>query len=122
MRHSYTERIGPYVTDALREASNARSRGQPETEFRYLERAHVLGQSSTYWHTRVHWAMGRWAFRNRAPGEFFGQLLRIAGAATKTPFGLVPEGNTGGSNVSPFKRMPIAADLRHIIETARSAG
>ncbi len=36
-------------------------------------------------------------------------------ATTKTVFGLVPAGNTGGSNVSPFKPMVIPEDLRNIL-------
>ncbi len=39
-------------------------------------------------------------------------------ATTKTVFGLVPVGNTGGSNVSPFKPMVIPEDLRHILDAA----
>jgi hypothetical protein len=42
------------------------------------------------------------------------------GAATKTAFGLVPTGNTGGSNVSPIKPMPVPADLRIIIQRAQT--
>jgi hypothetical protein len=50
--------------------------------------------------------------------ELFGQAVRIIGAATKTIFGLVPVGNTGGSNVSPFKRMPIPTDIKRILDSA----
>ena len=56
-----------------------------------------------------------WAVQNRNPSEFAGQIMRIVGAATKTAMGLVPEGNTGGSNVSPFKRMAVPGDLAAII-------
>jgi hypothetical protein len=49
-----------------------------------------------------------------------GQVVRILGAATKTIFGLVPSGNTGGSNVSPFKSMAISPDLRRILDAVRS--
>ena len=61
-----------------------------------------------------------WAVKQGNIGEFFGQLFRIAGAATKTVFGLVPHGNTGGANVSPFKAMPIEPNLNTIIKKARS--
>jgi hypothetical protein len=47
--------------------------------------------------------------------EVFGQIFRIVGAATKTPFGIVPQGNTGGANVSPFKKMPIDPELANLI-------
>jgi len=61
-----------------------------------------------------------WAARNRSVREALGQVFRIVGAATKTALGLVPSGNTGGSNVSPFKKMPIAPDLEALIRNAKS--
>ncbi|MFO0334489.1 MAG: DUF3703 domain-containing protein [Pseudomonadota bacterium] len=89
------------------------------TEFHHLERAHFLGQTSTIEHVRVHALMFAWALRQRNIRELIGQLLRIVGAATKTVFGLVPVGNTGGSNVSPFEPMPIPADLQRILDSTR---
>lgn len=61
-----------------------------------------------------------WAARNYSVREMLGQIFRIVGAATKTAFGLVPQGNTGGANVSPFKKMPIAPDLAALIHKAKS--
>jgi Protein of unknown function (DUF3703) len=90
-------------------------------EFRHLERAHVLGQSSTLLHVLAHVQMAKWAVRHERPRELFGQLLRVVGAATKTVFGWVPTGNTGGANVSPFKPLPIPADLAAEIAAANSA-
>lgn len=63
--------------------------------------------------------MLRWAVRRRRWREVAGQLLRLLGAATATAFGLVPVGNTGGANVSAFKRMPIPPDLQAEIDAAR---
>ena len=37
----------------------------------------------------------------------------------ETGFGLVPAGNTGGSNVSPFRPLPVADDLAAILAAAR---
>ncbi|MEO5858915.1 MAG: DUF3703 domain-containing protein, partial [Pyrinomonadaceae bacterium] len=51
--------------------------------------------------------------------EIAGQALRIAGAATKTPLGIYPAGNTGGANVSPIRPMPIADDLQEILRAAK---
>jgi len=90
-----------------------------DAEFRHLERAHILGQASTIEHVRVHALMFAWALRQRKASEGLGQILRIIGAATKTALGLVPMGNTGGSNVSPFKPMPIPTDLQRILDMAR---
>jgi hypothetical protein len=84
-----------------------------------LERAHVLAQSDTLQHVRVHAAMLLWGMRQRRGREVRGQLFRIAGAATKTILGLVPRGNTGGTNVSAFHRLPVAPERQRLIDTAR---
>lgn len=94
--------------------------GQVRLEFKHLERAHVLGQTSTCWHIKVHWLMLLWAFRNGKCREILGQIFRLAGAASKTPFGLIPEGNTGGADVSAFQEMPIPPDLARLIQNAKS--
>jgi hypothetical protein len=92
-------------------AALAASRGDLDTEFRFLERAHILSQASTRQHVRVHWLMLRWALRQRNCREAAGQILRIAGAAALTAIGWVPKGNSGGSNVSAFRALPIPDEL-----------
>ncbi|MCW5663706.1 MAG: DUF3703 domain-containing protein [Piscinibacter sp.] len=116
---SFNQTIRPCISAELTEAWCALRRGERESSFRHLERAHVLGQSSTLHHVRVHLSMLAWALHTRTPREVAGQLLRIVGATTKTPFGLVPTGNSGGSNVSPAKPLPIPADLAASIASAR---
>lgn len=120
MKHTFTKRIAAYVEAELSNAKEARSAGNPQQEFTHLERAHVLGQESTYWHVKVHVLMLASAIRNSSVREALGQVFRIIGAATKTAFGMVPQGNTGGSNVSPFKKMPISPDLADLIQKAKS--
>jgi hypothetical protein len=110
----FADNIRPYVDSELRAAEQDAAR-----EFAHLERAHVLGQASMREHVRVHWRMLKWAWRHRDARELFGQAFRIAGAATKTFIGLVPEGNTGGANVSPVRPMPIDPELAAIIEKAK---
>ncbi len=95
-------------------------RGEPLRCFEYLERAHVLAQSSTCQHVRVHWLMLRWAIKHRDVPEGAGQVVRIVGAVSMTALGLVPIGNTGGANVNPFRRMPIPADLAALLTAPRS--
>jgi hypothetical protein len=119
MDMSFRFRIRPFGDAELKSAEQMRLAGDHRAEFHHLERAHVLGQASTVERVRVHALMFLWAVRQRQPREFVGQLLRIIGAATKTTFGLVPKGNTGASNVSPFKRMELSADLSHILESVR---
>ena len=116
----FTRNIRPYVEEELALARNEQNYGNKAEAFAHLENAHVLGQASTRLHVKVHVQMLLWAVKQGNIGEFFGQLFRIAGAATKTVFGLVPHGNTGGANVSPFKAMPIKPNLNAIIEKARS--
>lgn len=117
---SFAKNIRPHVTAELQQAAAAARAGDPQLAFRHLERAHVLGQMSTREHVRAHWHMLRWAVARRSAREFLGQAVRMAGAAVLTPFGRVPAGNTGGSDLSPFRRLPIPADLARIIDSARS--
>jgi hypothetical protein len=113
--------IRPHVDAELRAAAEAESRGLAREAFAHLERAHVLGQASTAQHVRVHWRMLLWGLRRRDARECLGQVLRIGGAATKTAIGWVPDGNTGGSNVSPFRRMPVPPELQAQIRAARGS-
>jgi len=94
--------------------------GRLEDAFRHLERAHILGQASTVEHTRVHLRMLKLGLKMHSLREIYGQIIRVIGAATKTPLGIYPSGNTGGSNVWFFKPMPIAADLRKILDESKS--
>lgn len=115
MKRGFTQKIAPYIEVELASAKRAKSAGDAQQEFSYLERAHVIGQESTYWHVKVHVLMLMWAIRNRSVQEMFGQV-----AATKTALGLVPSGNTGGADVSPFKKMPIDPELAALIQKAKS--
>lgn len=116
----FSKNITPFVDTELTIARKARESGNVKAEFEHLENAHVLGQESTCLHVKVHILMLLWAFRNLQLKEFFGQLFRIIGAATKTAIGLVPEGNTGGANVSPFRVMPIKPEHQKIISNAKA--
>ena len=115
----FHDRIHPAVQSELDAAAREEELGNAQAAFRHLQHAHVLGQMSTLLHVRVHWRMLRWALRHRRPREVLGQLTRLVGAATKTALGWVPQGNTGGSDVSPFRRMPIEAELQRQIDAAR---
>ncbi|QYO66082.1 DUF3703 domain-containing protein [Leptolyngbya sp. 7M] len=110
--------IEKHIENEIAEAEKLAAAGDAAGAFRHLERAHVLGQSSTYHHTRIHWLMLKHGIRERDAKEIAGQVLRIGGAATKTPFGIYPKGNTGGANVSPIKPMPIVPDLAKILAEA----
>lgn len=120
MVSSFSRNVAPFVLAEIDLALNARCAGNIELEFMHLENAHVIGQESTFWHVKVHVLMLQWAARNSRVGEFLGQMVRIVGAATKTVFGLVPKGNTGGANVSPFKVLPIKPEHEAAINRAKA--
>lgn len=111
----FANAIRRYVTQEIQQAQLSWAAGQRDQDFRHLERAHVLGQSSTMQHVRTHWHMFLWGIRSKSYREVLGQVIRMVGAATKTAIGLVPLGNTGGSNVSPLKPLPVPQDLATIL-------
>lgn len=115
---SFARNIRPFVEAELQSATALNAQGQAQPAFTHLERAHVLGQASTAHHVRVHWRMFLWGLQQRNAKECLGQLFRIVGAATKTVFGLIPHGNTGGANVSPFKPMTLPPELEMRIKQA----
>ena len=117
---SFSKNIEPFVTLELESARIALSQGDSKSAFTHLENAHVLGQASTKWHTITHYRMLVWAISERDARELIGQVLRLLGAIVITPFGLIPLGNTGGSNVSPFKPMPIQEEHLRVIDEASS--
>jgi hypothetical protein len=83
--------------------------------FAHLERAHVLGQAFVGPHVTAHWLMLVVALRRRESRAAFGQVLRILLCTLGSAIGSVPTGNTGGSNVSMFRRMPIDPALAAIM-------
>ena len=103
------------INEEVRLADDLAGAGDLHDAFAHLERAHVLGQASTYHHTRVHWRMFKLGIKLRSPREIWGQIIRIIGAAAKTPFGIYPTGNTGGADVWFFQRMPVPEDLESIL-------
>ncbi len=111
--------IRPKIDAELLLARLSETNGDAHASFHYLERAHVLAQRSTVQHVRVHVHMLGWGVRQGRPREILGQVQRTLGAAIATPLGLIPHGNTGGSDVHPFRSMPIAQDLADAIAAAR---
>lgn len=112
------EKIKKHIDAEIGQAEKFFAENDLETAFRHLERAHVLGQAITFEHTLVHLLMLKIGWRRKDWREIFGQIFRIIGASTKTPFGIYPVGNTGGANVSPFQPMPVSEDLQVILKQA----
>ncbi len=115
----FAKNIAPYVKEELRKAGQYLQQGDFAAAFTHLENAHVLGQESTYWHVLVHLHMMRWGLARKDINEILGQFIRIVGAALLTAVKGVPVGNTGGSNISPIKTLPIRPEHAEIIARAR---
>lgn len=97
-------------------------RRKNDEAFRCLERAHVLGQQDVVPHVLAHWLMLKLAFVNRDTGAVFGQALRIVLGAIGSAVGVVPKGNTGGTNVGMFRRMPITPELAKLMSVDAVSG
>ena len=103
-------------TDERAAAATARRLNDWAEEWRHLERAHILSQPMALPHIRTHVDMLSYAVRRRDVRELAGQLFRVAVAGPGSLTGRYPVGNTGGANVSAFRRMPIPDDLRPLLE------
>lgn len=97
---------------AIRGAMEARRAGRLDDAFRLLERAHVIGQHGIGPHLLAHWEMLRVGWLRRDLREVAGQILRLALVVPGTAVGRLPEGNTGGADVSAFRPMQIDDALR----------
>ncbi|HYD63345.1 MAG TPA: DUF3703 domain-containing protein [Noviherbaspirillum sp.] len=91
-------------------------KGQLDQAFKHLEVAHVLGQQYVVPHVVSHWWMLKIGLRRRSTTEVIGQGIRIILGALGSAIGVVPTGNTGGTNISMFKRMPIAPEVRKFLD------
>lgn len=97
------------------------TRGALEASFPHLERAHVIGQAFVVPHATSHWLMLGVELRRRRVVAAFGQAVRIVLGTLGSAVGVVPVGNTGGTDISMFKRMAIEPELQSIIDGAEPA-
>jgi hypothetical protein len=98
----------------MERADQALQRGDFETAFRHLERAHVLAQRKTGRHTFIHWRILVAGLRRGDVREVVGQLPRIV-ASILFSREWAPRGNSGRARVRAYKPMPVPADLRHLV-------
>jgi len=92
------------------------AKGELAASFAHLERAHVIGQAFVVPHATTHWLMLRVEIRRRRILAVCGQTARIVLGMLGSIVGLVPIGNTGGTNISMFKRLPVEPELQNIID------
>ena len=97
-------------------ARAARDQRDLDAAFAHLERAHILSQRFTWAHVRTHLFMLGIGWQRRDARELLGQLSRTLAAAVFSRL-WIPEGNTGGANVSAFRSMPVPADLRAVLDS-----
>ena len=82
-----------------------------KTAFYHLENAHILGQKHLWRHTISHYWMFVFGIKIKNRKEITGQLFRIFASLLFTLI-WVPKGNTGGTNISPIKSIPIRRELK----------
>lgn len=102
-------------------AAVARKQNDATDEWLHLERAHILSQPMAGPHVRTHLAMLNAAVRRRDAHEVAGELFRVLVAAPGSWSGRYPVGNTGGSDVSAFREMPIPDDLETLLQGAAAS-
>lgn len=96
-------------------AIKARIDGNLNLAIHHYERAHILSQKYTISHIRSHIGMLQVSFVMKDFREIFGQCVRIIAALIFSKI-WVPIGNTGGTNVSALRPMPIPEDLQQVLE------
>ncbi len=102
----------------MTDAKKSISEGEYDNAFSLLEKAHVIGQLYVVPHTLTHYYMLKIGFLRKDIKEIIGQLIRIPLGIIGSFVGKVPTGNTGGSNISMFKKMEIPKELEnHFIAT-----
>lgn len=82
----------------------------------HFERAHLIGQAYVWPHIRSHWYLLRVQWRRKNVPAVVGQLTRMLLGGVGSAVGIVPTGNTGGSDISMFKRLPIDPEMQKILD------
>jgi hypothetical protein len=105
----------------IRRAKELISKREFEKGFAHLERAHVIGQAFVVSHARSHGLMLLFEIRRGRPVAALGQVVRLVLGILGSAVGKVPVGNTGGSDISMFKELPIDPELSELMgEGART--
>lgn len=110
------KKLKPFYLKEIHQYNVVMAKRSYKQAFHHLERAHILGQPYPYQHSQVHWYMLKFGFSIKSWKEIRGQILRLLVGGVKSFIGKIPEGNTGGSNVPPLKKMEIPVELQQIIQ------
>lgn len=76
----------------------------------HFENAHILGQKHVWRHTISHYWMFVFGIKTKNTKEIIGQIIRMIASFLFTLI-WVPVGNTGGTNISPIKPIPVRKEL-----------
>jgi hypothetical protein len=79
--------------------------------FYHFENTHILGQKHIWQHTISHYWMFVFGIKTKNTKEIIGQFFRIIASLLFTLI-WVPLGNTGGTNISPIKPIPVRKELQ----------
>ncbi|REH54607.1 uncharacterized protein DUF3703 [Tenacibaculum gallaicum] len=82
-----------------------------QMSFYHFENAHILGQKHMYRHTLSHYYMLIFGIKTKNSKEILGQISRIIASIFFTNI-WAPTGNTGGSNISAIKPIPVRKELQ----------
>lgn len=115
---SIPKKLKPYFDEALQNYETEFLKGNLQTAWHYLERAHIIGQRYPYSHSWVHWKMLQFGFKIKSIKEIMGQIPRLIFGGIKSFVGKVPIGNPGGANVPALKSFPIDEEIQVIFEKA----
>lgn len=107
--------VGAAFHHEMNQAKIAYEEANYQAAFHHLERAHILGQRHLVRHWISHWWMLKVGLKRRSKREVGGQLTRLFAVVPGFLFGWIPKGNTGGTNVSAVRPMPLPQDLDEII-------
>jgi hypothetical protein len=113
--HSNKTRILVSYRQEMQLAIKARIDGNLNLAIHHYERAHILSQKYTIPHLKSHLGMLRIGFLRKDTREIVGQCIRVVAALIFSKI-WVPIGNTGGTNVSALRPMPIPEDLQQVLE------
>ncbi|HMJ47085.1 MAG TPA: DUF3703 domain-containing protein [Ferruginibacter sp.] len=103
----------------LRSYDEALAQHSLHKAWRHLERAHIIGQAWSKQHTYIHWLMFKFGIKIKNKKEILGQIPRLFIGGVKSFVGVIPTGNTGGSDVPPLKKMDIPDDILQILKPYR---
>lgn len=115
---SIPDKLKPYFDKELREYQSEYAKGDLQSAWRHLERAHIIGQRYPFSHSLAHWEMLQFGFKIKSAKEVIGQIPRLVFGGVKSFVGKIPVGNPGGANVPPLKPFPIEQDIQVIFKKA----